>query len=77
MEKEGLTSLVVSAFLYYFRLLLQGHTGLLSRADMDPVTPEEIAHAEKLPGTEKAGKKALAQPWACQKPNRCWRLKTA
>jgi UTP--glucose-1-phosphate uridylyltransferase len=61
MEKEGLGSFVVSAFRYYFDLLLEGHTGQISQADMEPVAPEEIAHAEKLTGTEEAGKKALAQ----------------
>lgn len=61
MEKEGLSSLVVKAFRHYFCLLLKGDTGRISRADIDPVAPEEIAHVENLSGTEEAGKKALGQ----------------
>jgi UTP--glucose-1-phosphate uridylyltransferase len=61
MGKEGLTALVVNAFRHYFGLLLKGHTGRISQADIDPVAPEEIAHVENLSDTEKAGRKALAQ----------------
>ena len=60
MEKEGLASLVIHTFRYYFGLLSEGHTGKISEAQIQPITSEEICHAENLSGMEDAGKEALA-----------------
>jgi UTP--glucose-1-phosphate uridylyltransferase len=59
MEKSGLLPVVIDTFKYYYTLLVRGETGLISKADIDPVTEDEIADAEGLSGLEEAGQIAL------------------
>ena len=59
MEKEGLPSLVIDTFAHYYKQVVAGETGLLSDADIQPVSPEEITDAADLPAYSKAGHAAL------------------
>ncbi|MBW1742524.1 MAG: UTP--glucose-1-phosphate uridylyltransferase [Deltaproteobacteria bacterium] len=59
MEKNGLLPVVIDTFRYYYTLLVRGETGLISKADIDPLREDEIADAESLTGLEEAGRVAL------------------
>ena len=59
MEKNGLLPVVIDTFRYYYALLVRGETGLISKADIDPLGEDEIADAESLTGLEEAGRVAL------------------
>ncbi|MBW2021087.1 MAG: UTP--glucose-1-phosphate uridylyltransferase [Deltaproteobacteria bacterium] len=59
MEKNGLRPMVIDTFRHYYALLVKGETGLITRADIDPVHEGEIADAEKLSGLTEAGRAAL------------------
>ena len=59
MGKNGLPSLVIDTFRHYYTLLVQGETGLITKADIDPVGEEGVADAEKLSGLTEAGRAAL------------------
>ncbi|MBW1744444.1 MAG: UTP--glucose-1-phosphate uridylyltransferase [Deltaproteobacteria bacterium] len=59
MEKNGLLPVVIDTFRYYYTLLVCGETGLISKADIDPLREDEIANAESLTGLEEAGRVAL------------------
>ena len=59
MEKNGLLPVVIDTFRYYYTLLVRGETGLISKADIDPVREDEIADAESLTGLEETGRIAL------------------
>jgi UTP--glucose-1-phosphate uridylyltransferase len=59
MERNGLLPVVIDTFRYYYTLLVRGETGLISKADIDPVKEDEIADAENLGGFEEAGRTAL------------------
>ena len=48
MESEGLPSLVIDTFAYYYGELLKGATGLVLDRDILPVTPDEIESYENL-----------------------------
>jgi len=50
MEKNGLSPVVIDTFRHYYSLLVRGKTGLITRADIDPVQEGEVADAEKLSG---------------------------
>jgi UTP--glucose-1-phosphate uridylyltransferase len=58
MEKNGLAPIVIDTFKHYYTLLVQGETGLISKADIDPVGQNEIADAERLAGLKEAGQAA-------------------
>jgi UTP--glucose-1-phosphate uridylyltransferase len=59
MEKNGLLPVVIDTFGYYYALLVSGETGLISKADIDPVGEDEIADAKNLKGLEETGRVAL------------------
>jgi UTP--glucose-1-phosphate uridylyltransferase len=59
MEENGLLPVVIDTFRHYYALLVHGETGLISKADIDPVRKDEIADAERLTGLEEAGRTAL------------------
>ena len=59
MEKNGLSPVVIDTFRHYYSLLVRGETGLITRADIDPVQEGEVADAEKLSGLTEAGRSAL------------------
>ena len=59
MEKNGLSPVVIDTFRHYYSLLVRGKTGLITRADIDPVQEGEVADAEKLSGLTEAGRSAL------------------
>ncbi len=47
MKREGLPEIVVRTFEYYYHQLLEGHTGYIAEADIEPV--ETLPDAERLP----------------------------
>ena len=57
MQRAGLHELVIKTFGAYYGQLLQGHSGRLSRADIDPV--EAVPDAEQLSDYQQAGQAAL------------------
>lgn len=59
MEKNGLLPVVIDTFRHYYTLLVRGETGLISKADIDPVREDEIPDAERLTGLKEAGRAAL------------------
>ena len=59
MEKNGLSPVVIDTFRHYYSLLVRGETGLITRADIDPVQEGQVADAEKLSGLTEAGRSAL------------------
>ncbi len=59
MEQDGLPPVVIDTFRHYYALLVQGETGLISQADIDPVGENAIADAERLTGVEETGCAAL------------------
>jgi UTP--glucose-1-phosphate uridylyltransferase len=59
MEQHGLLPIVVDTFRHYYSLLVQGETGLIGKAEIDPVQEGEIADLEKLTRLEQAGHVAL------------------
>ena len=58
METHGLAPMVINTFRHYFGRLVRGETGLISKADIAPVTEDEIADAEKLTGFREVGRTA-------------------
>ena len=59
MANRGLSSIVIDTFKHYYRCLVRGETGLISKAEIDPVEEGEIADMERLTGLETAGREAL------------------
>ncbi len=59
MEKNGLALNVINTFRHYYGLLLRGETGMISKADIDPLAEGEIADVEKLSGQKEVGEAAL------------------
>ena len=59
MKKNGLAPMVIDTFRHYYSLLVRGETGLVTKADIDPVGEGEITDAEKLSGLTEAGRAAL------------------
>ena len=59
MKKNGLSPVVIDTFRHYYSLLVRGETGLITRADIDPVQEGQVADAEKLSGLTEAGRSAL------------------
>jgi UTP--glucose-1-phosphate uridylyltransferase len=58
MARCGLAPIVINTFGHHFGRLIRGETGLISKADIAPVTEDEIADAEKLTGFREAGRAA-------------------
>jgi len=58
MAHCGLAPIVINTFRDYFARLVRGETGLISKADIAPVTEDEIADAEKLTEFREAGRAA-------------------
>jgi len=58
MAHCGLAPMVINTFRHYFERLVKGETGLISKADITPVTEDEIADAKKLTGFREAGRAA-------------------
>jgi UTP--glucose-1-phosphate uridylyltransferase len=59
LKKEGLPSVVIDTFSYYYRKLVSGETGLIYERDISAVAPEEIEAAENLAPYKAAGEKAF------------------
>lgn len=59
MNDDGLSGLAVRTFEHYFYQLLEGHTGLIPEADIQPVG--NITGLDELAGHERSGEKALAE----------------
>jgi len=59
MEKEGLPPTVIDTFSHYYRQLAAGETGLLSDADIEPLSPKDILDAASLQSYSTAGRAAM------------------
>lgn len=59
MEKNGLSTMVIDTFREYYTLLVRGETGLITKADIDPVQRDEIADMDKIAWLKKAGRSAM------------------
>ena len=59
MEKAGLPSLVIDTFSHYYRQLASGETGLLSDADIQPLSPEDLVDAADLKTYSDAGRDVM------------------
>jgi UTP--glucose-1-phosphate uridylyltransferase len=59
MEKEGLSPRVIDTFSHYYRQLASGETGLLSEADIQPISPENLADGADLKTFSDAGRDAM------------------
>jgi len=59
MEAEKLDPLVIDTFVYYYRKVCSGETGLVCDSDITPVDPDEIENFNALESYTAAGKKAL------------------
>jgi len=61
MENEGLPSLVIDTFTYYFHKVIKGDTGLLYDRDIKPVVPDEIEDFFNLSDYTESGVNAYDQ----------------
>lgn len=59
MEKEGIQPFVIDTFVYYYKKLVTGATGLLPDKDLTPVAFDDIKDADNLSEYADAGKRAL------------------
>jgi UTP--glucose-1-phosphate uridylyltransferase len=59
MQRADLPSMVIDSFRHYYSLLVRGETGLITKADIDPVQQGELSDAEKLSGLTEARRAAL------------------
>ena len=59
MEKEDLSPLVIDAFSHYYQQLASGETGLLSDADIQPLSSEDLGDAADLKAYSNAGRDAM------------------
>ena len=58
MKTAGLDTAVIDTFSHYYRLVVDGETGLLSDRDIDPVQPEGVENAAGLHAFAEAGERA-------------------
>ena len=61
MEKEALPPTVIDTFSHYYRQLAAGEAGLISDADIQPLTPDDILDAASLQPYAAAGKAAMSK----------------
>jgi UTP--glucose-1-phosphate uridylyltransferase len=61
MADEGIPHLVIDAFRFYYSKLIRGEKGLLSRADIVPVTKADIPDAEMVDGFADEGRRAVSE----------------
>jgi UTP--glucose-1-phosphate uridylyltransferase len=59
MKNEGLQSLVIDTFSYYYRKVIRGETGLVHNKDIKPIGLNDIEHAENISNYSTAGEKAF------------------
>ncbi len=59
MESEGLPSIVIDTFSYYYKKVVQGEKGLVSNREIRPVDPNEIEDARHLKEYAEVGMRAL------------------
>ncbi len=59
MEKEDLPPLVIETFSHYYRQLVSGEAGLLSDADIQPLSPEDLADTNDLRAYSDAGRNVM------------------
>jgi UTP--glucose-1-phosphate uridylyltransferase len=60
MGAEGLPRVVIDLFSHYYRKIVEGETGLLSKEEIRVVDPGELKHAGELTPHIEAGKRALS-----------------
>jgi UTP--glucose-1-phosphate uridylyltransferase len=61
MAAVGLKPMVTDTFAHYYRLLVEGETGLIHDAEILPVEPREIPGASELAAYAGAGRRALSR----------------
>lgn len=61
MEAERIPPLIIDKFMAYYKKLLKGERGLLSRKDIIPVKENDIAHMQALRGYSKDGLLAMGK----------------
>ncbi len=60
MKSEDLPDIIIKRFKHYYKLLVEGHTGLIPESDIQPI--ESLPDAEKLPKElAERGKSALSK----------------
>jgi UTP--glucose-1-phosphate uridylyltransferase len=59
MEREKFPPLVIDTFMYYYKKVVSGATGLISDKDIRPVAPDEIEDATRIKEYAESGRKAL------------------
>lgn len=60
MKSEGLQSIAIDTFSYYYEQVVSGATGLIRDSEITPLKPSEIPHLDDLQPFQKIGKQALA-----------------
>jgi UTP--glucose-1-phosphate uridylyltransferase len=60
MESAKLHPLVINTFTYYYKKVVSGATGLISKRDIKPVAPDEIEDASRIKEYDESGRKALS-----------------
>ena len=61
MRAEGLPSLVIDTFAYYYYKVITGETGLVYDRDIQPVQPEDLADFTQLAAYAPVGHEAFRQ----------------
>ncbi len=59
MQAEGLPSLVIDTFAYYYYKMITGETGLIYDRDIEPLRPDDLADFEKMQHYAPAGHQAF------------------
>ena len=58
MAENGLDSIVIETFRYYYDRLVSGETGKIGRSEIDPVGEQDIPDLDTLGGLETVGRQA-------------------
>ncbi|MBW2150173.1 MAG: UTP--glucose-1-phosphate uridylyltransferase [Deltaproteobacteria bacterium] len=58
MKKRGLSPTVIDTFVYYYKLLVKGETGLVCEEDVTPIGADEFPDVSTLASYEKVGRTA-------------------
>ncbi len=61
MEREDIAPTVIDTFSHYYRQLCAGESGLISDADLQPLTPDEVIDAASLTTCAAAGQAAMSK----------------
>ncbi|MFO7554509.1 MAG: UTP--glucose-1-phosphate uridylyltransferase [Desulfobacterales bacterium] len=59
MERQGIHSVVIDTFAYYYKKVLSGETGFIPNKDIQPITSDEIEDADHIQKYAEAGRDAF------------------